>query len=557
MSSMHDNVIYLETDEDITSAIDKLTKASGGDIQVVMPKRSTLLQSLINQKLLKKAAADNKKTVTLVTTDRVITNLASRVGLPVASKVGDTGSVPKSAPTPLSDDDEIDGGAVETKPTPPPTPVATKAAEVAAEKGELPTEPISNAPEPAAVPAQPSVTRSPVAAAPKAKSGAKVPNLSRLQKRIAWGAGAAILLIGLLIANTLLTSSKVTLYAKATSTPVSFGFTAAEGSASSDTSVATTTQEQSKSVSAQVGATGKKDAGSKASGSIVISNSYDSSPHPLVAGTRFVTSDGKVFRSTADTVVPGGTAQLSGGGVTIKPGTVTVNVESDVASDQYNVGPTNYTLPGLAGDQQAKITGRGGQMQGGTTKTITVVTQADVDKAKQSALDNNKDSAQGDLASKAGKDVTVLPGSFTAVATGMNTSANVGDEASQVQATVQVKYALLTVTKSDLKALVRGQAQKAAGDNNQLYEDGTEDIKLAAGKNATSFTATTTAYAGPKIDTADVATQIKGKKYSEAMDTAGKVAGVESVEITMSPAWATKVPGNTKKIKITVKAANR
>src|SRR6267154_590890 len=85
---MKDNALYLEADEDITSAIDKLTKSSGTSVQIVVPKRSTMLQSIINLKLLKKAAEKGGKELVLVTNDRIASDLAGRVGLAVAPSIG-------------------------------------------------------------------------------------------------------------------------------------------------------------------------------------------------------------------------------------------------------------------------------------------------------------------------------------------------------------------------------------------------------------------------------------------------------------------------------------
>ncbi len=85
---MKDNALYLEVDEDITSAIDKLSKSAEGSVQIVVPKRSTILQSIINLKLLKKAADQSGKEIVLVTNDRIATDLAARVGLAVAAAIG-------------------------------------------------------------------------------------------------------------------------------------------------------------------------------------------------------------------------------------------------------------------------------------------------------------------------------------------------------------------------------------------------------------------------------------------------------------------------------------
>src|ERR1700733_3976136 len=85
---MKDNAVYLEADEDITSAIDKLGKTTGDSVQIVVPKRSTMLQSIINLKLLKKAAEQHGKELVLVTNDRIAGDLAGRVGLAVAPSLG-------------------------------------------------------------------------------------------------------------------------------------------------------------------------------------------------------------------------------------------------------------------------------------------------------------------------------------------------------------------------------------------------------------------------------------------------------------------------------------
>jgi len=98
---MKDNALYLEVDEDITSAIDKLQKLSAESVQIVVPKRSTMLQSVINLKLLKKAAADSGKKLVLVTNDKVATSLAGRVGLAVAPSLG-AEAVMATAPEPMA-----------------------------------------------------------------------------------------------------------------------------------------------------------------------------------------------------------------------------------------------------------------------------------------------------------------------------------------------------------------------------------------------------------------------------------------------------------------------
>ena len=56
-------VIYLEADEEITAATSRMLATSSDEVRIVVPKRSTLLQSVVNQKLLKRAADNAGKSM--------------------------------------------------------------------------------------------------------------------------------------------------------------------------------------------------------------------------------------------------------------------------------------------------------------------------------------------------------------------------------------------------------------------------------------------------------------------------------------------------------------
>jgi hypothetical protein len=566
------NVIYLEVDEDITSAIDKLTKSSADSVQVVTAKRSTLFQSVINLKLIKKAAEDAKKGLVVITSDRVVTNLASRVGVPIATRVNGAPIAPV-APTGNAalGDDEIDGGVISEEDSAPKAAAAGAAVGAAAAKAapEASPEPepatdLPPAPAPSAKPNGPTGSAGGAAAAtakpPKPAGKSRVPNISTMQKRLLW-VGAGVLAILLLFAlNYYFTSAKVTLFAKGTQVNTSFNFTADPSVKQSDISASVLAATQisiNKTLTAPVTATGSKDNGTKASGTMTVSNSYDSSSHPLVAGTRFVSGD-KVFRSTADATVPGGT--LSGG--QIVPGTTQVAVQADQNGDQYNLGPTSFTIPGLPADQQSKITGKGSQMSGGTSKVVKVVTQGDVDKAKQAALDADKPLAQKDIEGKAGSGQIVLPESMQQNVTSVNVNPDVGAEAQTASASIAVVYTELSVKKSELSDLARSQEQEQVGADKQIYDDGSANLALTpAGKpdasGAQKFNAKATAYAGAKIDKDALAKELTGKKYGEAVDIASRQPEIDKAEITITPGWATSMPGITSHIHIDIKVTSQ
>ena len=552
MATDPEGVIYLEVDEDITSAIDKLTKATGSTVQVVTAKRSTLFQSVINLKLLQKAAKDAKKSLVLVTSDRVATSLAGRLKVPVATQVGETPQVPLAAAAvvagagaALANDDEIDGGSVGDQPAPA---VATPLTEAVPEAKPEP---------PAAAEPPKSPVAPPKAAKPKSQ---RIPNIGKMQKRIIWIALAIGVVIALFALDYFLTSANVALYANASQVNSTFDFTADPTASQSSTSSAVLSAEQlsySKTLTAPAQATGTKDEGSEASGTITISNAYDSNPHPLVAGTRFVASGGQVFLLNADTTVPGGS--LSGGHVV--PGTVQVAVTASQNGDQYNLGPTSYTIPGLPADQQATITGQGNQMQGGITKTAMVLQQSDVTSAEQSALAADKAGGTQSVEGKANKDQTVLGPSLIQTAGSVSASPAVGSATSNATVSIPVTYTVLVVQKSELSALATSQESQQLGSQSQIYDDGSGNLQLTAlgapqASGAQKFKAVATAYTGTKIDTGALAKNLKGQKYGDAVQTASQVPGVTKATISLSPSWSTSLPNITSHIHVTIKVSN-
>jgi len=98
----------------------------------------------------------------------------------------------------------------------------------------------------------------------------------------------------------------------------------------------------------QVSATGKEDVQSQAKGTILIYNKHQSKSMRLVTNTRFE-SDGLIFRIYDSAVIPGYTKDENG---KILPGVITAEVFADEVGDQYNLGPSRFTIPGFAGEPE-------------------------------------------------------------------------------------------------------------------------------------------------------------------------------------------------------------
>ena len=79
--------IYLEVDEEITSIIDRMHHNKANRFGLVVPRGATVLQSVVNLKLIKKEAEKLDKTIAIITLDKIGRNLAAQIGLPVYDDV--------------------------------------------------------------------------------------------------------------------------------------------------------------------------------------------------------------------------------------------------------------------------------------------------------------------------------------------------------------------------------------------------------------------------------------------------------------------------------------
>src|SRR3989344_245117 len=155
-------------------------------------------------------------------------------------------------------------------------------------------------------------------------------------------------------------------------------------------------------------ATGKQFVNSKARGSISITNAYSSQPQVLVANTRFVTIDGKVFRLEKAVTVPG--AKVENGNII--PTQISATVVAAEAGDKYNIGPSDFTIPGFQGTPKYKtFTAKSSQaFSGGLVGEAIVTTDADIKKAVESATASMFEALRESLKTKVPPEFQIIDG---------------------------------------------------------------------------------------------------------------------------------------------------
>src|SRR5579863_116795 len=96
-SSNGKDVIYVDVDDEITGIIDKVASSNEKIVALVLPKRATVFQSIVNMKLLKRRADTAKKSIVLITSESGLMPLAGSVGVYVAKTLQSKPEIPDTS----------------------------------------------------------------------------------------------------------------------------------------------------------------------------------------------------------------------------------------------------------------------------------------------------------------------------------------------------------------------------------------------------------------------------------------------------------------------------
>lgn len=192
-------------------------------------------------------------------------------------------------------------------------------------------------------------------------------------------------------------------------------------------------------------ATGK--AKTKAEGVIRLYNQYTTKQEVWKKGTRFISSDGKVFLSKDQIVVP--PAILEGG--KLKASFVDVPVEAQEAGENYNIGPSKFAIIAFSGtDRYDKYWGQSlVPMTGGGEKTI--VTNEDLKGAQQTAREKIKEKIVPFLKEKLGSDYYFIEDAYEVEILDESSSARVQDSATSFDYFLRLKIRTISPKLTDLE----------------------------------------------------------------------------------------------------------
>lgn len=559
------DVIYIDVDDEITTIIDKVRASSSKIVALVLPKRATMLQSIVNMKLLKKSADNDKKHLVLITAEAGLLPLAAATELFVAKNLQTKPEIPDvQSLTPLSSDVQEDDtelqditldrsqpiGALAGK-TPGGSPKVGAAGSALTGQSDNEIDMSdevygSSDDDQNANPASTDV--------PKKDKSRKVPNFNKFRLRLILGGCGLILLIVLyVICFKVLPSAAVVIKTNSQEITTNANLTLSPAATSVNTTSMTLpaqAQKLQKTFTQQAAATGQQNNGQKATGTISMSAGTCSgtAPADVAAGTG-VTSNGLTFITQNSVTF---TPVVDHGKCTWQAAKA-VTIVAQNGGAQYNIAASSFVVAGRS-DVSA---GSSSAMTGGTDNITKIVQQSDIDsaKAKLDGQDNAnvKTQLQNQLTSAGLMPVTAT---FAGAPPTVTTSANAGDAADNVTVTEVTNFTMLGVKQTDLQQAIAASIKDQFDAHKQSILDyglGSANFgtPTQSGDN-TQISLQTAVVVGPDLKTAQIIPEIAGKKTGDVTQIIKSTPGVTDVTVKYSPFWVTAMPTKQSKITVTI-----
>lgn len=541
MSDKAKDTIYIDVEEEITGIVSKVQNSSKDIVALVLPKRASVLQSIVNMKLLKRSAEQSGKKIVLITSESRLLPLAGAVGVFVAANLT---SKPYIPPSPKSGENTTPSTDSEDSSIDPDTPVSELAPEAKFADDAQEGMEIDNT--------KPTTAESKKSAKPSGNKQ-KVPSFSKFRKRLIFGGAAFVLLVVFLVwAIVFAPKAQVTVRANTKDLALNAEVRANKISGDPNPSeglVRATVSQIVKDDKETVPATGEKNNGKTAKGSANFNAGECSGDIPRSIprgsgisynGLTFITQQTVQFRPDTSS----GTNCYWVGDA---------DISAQQAGEKYNANNVSFSVAGRS-DVSAQ-----GSANGGTDKIVKVVSGIDIKKARE-RLNSKQNTTQDDLKQQLEQGGFIaVTDSFKSKDSKYNVSPSENSEADEVTVSSTTTYTMLGINRDDIKKVIEEKVKnEEEGSGQSILSDGINSAEfkiLSESDESAVVTVSTTVVVGPEVDEEAIKSQITGKKDGEAEQILNNISGFSDAEVDISPFWATKIP-KTSKIELTVQQAD-
>ena len=288
---------------------------------------------------------------------------------------------------------------------------------------------------------------------------------------------------------------------------------------------------------------GEEKIGEEVIGEVIIYNNY-SRNQPLVATTRLLSADQKLFRLKEGVTVPAGSS-------------VRAEVYADQVGPNMVIGPSRFTIPGLWAGLQDQIYAESSEAFKYVTRVNNFVRQADVDQARNDMYQSIRKKLESDI------DWYIRPGDAIAYQFNENNSiltidASIGDELEEFVARIENRVIIVRFSKQRAEEIMRAKLAFSLPEEKQLNAFNSENIeyKLESfdieSKIATinaNFNASVSLKDDISFISASKLTNLKADQIKYYLDSYSEIS---DYELKFFPSFLKRAPHLSDRIKIEI-----
>ena len=293
----------------------------------------------------------------------------------------------------------------------------------------------------------------------------------------------------------------------------------------------------------------------KSEGVIRVYNEYSTNKQILIARTRFVSADGKLFRTPIKVTIPGGRYEKG----KFVSGYLDVNVKADQPGPEYNIGPSTFSIPGFAGTARyTKFYGKSFKdMTGGVSQKIPQVTKDDLDKAQKTLKEKVLDESKITLKEKIPQGFILLENTISSEILETFSLTQEKEEKEKFNFQVKAEATALVFQAEDVENLAKEYIVSQISADKKLYQESLklsyspETIDLDIGKISLYLSMEAKIYSDIGQD--NLKKGLRGKSLSETRIFLENQPEIVNVKISFWPFWVKKVPDDIEKIEMKLK----
>jgi len=295
----------------------------------------------------------------------------------------------------------------------------------------------------------------------------------------------------------------------------------------------------------------------KASGNIIVYNKHSGVVQPLIKNTRFETPEGKIYRIKESVSIPG-TTVLEG---EIVPGSLEVTVYADEPGESYNIGLSDFTVPGFKGTPQFEnfYARSKTAMTGGFSGVVKYPSEEDIKVAREELQHTLKEQLLTEAnVQKPDNFILYEDGIFISYEGGDKIGETSGDtahitERATLNGVIFNKDELAKfIAKNALQNRYDGSAAVTISNMDQIIFNIVDKESVSPFDESIPFSLSGTAEVIWTVDEEGLKAALVGKpkKGLQFQEVLGAFPYIERAEASIKPFWKRTFPDNVDKIRI-------